>query len=61
MANYGKEPRMRADIQRREKVEKAIKFVKKIWKMHKETIIALRKAQGKIKQQADKEWKETEK
>jgi len=29
--------------------------------MHKETIIALRKAQGKIKQQADKEWKETEK
>jgi len=30
MENYGKEPRMRADIQRREKVEKAIKFVKKI-------------------------------
>ena len=28
--------------------------------MHKEAIIALRKAQEEMKQQADKEWKEAE-
>ena len=60
MANYGRELRIRTDIRRKGKVEKAIEFVKRMRKVQEEAGAALRKAQKKIKQQVDKERREVE-
>ena len=42
--NYGRELKMEADIRRKEKVEKAIEFVKRIKKVQKKIEVILRKA-----------------
>ena len=47
--NYERELRMRVDIRRKEKVEKAIKFVERMRKVEEETEAILRKVQKKIK------------
>ena len=67
IVNYGRELRMGVDIRRKGKVEKVIKFVKRMREVQEEVEAALKKAQEKIKQQADKgrrevkEWKESNK
>ena len=60
MANYRRELRMGADIRKKEKVEKAMEFVEKMKKVQEETGAALKKMQGDMKRQADKERKESE-
>ena len=42
--NYGRELKMEADIRRKEKVKKAIEFVKRIKKVQKKIEVILRKA-----------------
>jgi len=49
MANYGRELRMRGDIIKRGKVEKATEFVERMKKVHEEAGAALKKAQEDIK------------
>ena len=51
---------MGADIRRKEKVEKVREFAKRIKKVQEKAGATLRKAQKKMKQQADKERKEEE-
>ena len=60
MANYRREMRMGGDIRKREKVEKATEFVKRIKKVHEEVRAALKKAQEDMKRQANRGRKETE-
>ena len=60
MENYGRKLRMRADIRKKRKVEKAMEFVERMKKVQKEIGAVLRKAQNKMKQQADMEKKEGE-
>jgi len=60
MENYGRKLRMRADIRKKRKVEKAMEFVERMKKVQKEIGAVLRKAQDKMKQQADMEKKEGE-
>ena len=67
MANYGRELRIGADIRRKEKVEKAMEFAKRIKKIQKEAGAVSRKVQEEMKQQPDrrrrevKEWKKSNK
>jgi len=49
MANYGKELRMEVNIRRKEKMEKAVEFAKRMKKMQKEVEAALKRAQKEIK------------
>ena len=49
MANYGRELRMGGDIKKKEKVKKAIEFVERIKKIHKEAGAVLKKAQEDMK------------
>ena len=49
MANYGRELRMEADIRRKGKVEKAMKFAERIKKVQEKAGMALRKAQKEMK------------
>ena len=51
---------MRTDIRKKRKVEKAMEFVERMKKVQKEIGAVLRKAQNKMKQQADMEKKEGE-
>jgi len=44
MANYGREVRMGIDLRRKEKIEKAIEFVKRMRKIQEEVGVALKKA-----------------
>ena len=44
MANYGRELRIGSDIRKRGKVEKAVKFVKRMKKVHEEAGAVLKKA-----------------
>ena len=60
MTNYGRELRMEGVIRKRGKVEKAIKFVERMKKVHEEARAALKKAQEDMKRQADRGRKETE-
>ena len=60
MENYEREIRMRADIRKKGKVEKAMEFAERMKKMQKEAGAALRKAQEEMKQQADRGRKEVE-
>ena len=59
MANYGRELRIRADIRKKGKVEKAMKFVKRIKRVQEEAA-ALKKTQEDMKRQVDKGRKEME-
>ena len=67
MANYGRELRVGTDIRKKEKVEKATKFAKRMKKIQEEVGTTLRKAQKEMKQQADRrrkkveEWKKDDK
>jgi len=49
MANCGRELRMEADIRRKGKVEKAMKFAERIKKVQEKAGMALRKAQKEMK------------
>jgi len=49
MANYGRELRMGANIRKKEKVEKVMKFAERIKKVQKEAETMLRKAQKEMK------------
>ena len=44
MANYGRELRIGGDIRKREKVESAMEFVKRMKKVHEEVGVVLKKA-----------------
>ena len=63
IVNYGKELRIGGDIRRKEKVESATEFVKRMKKVHEEAEAALKKTQEEMKRYADrgrkktKEWK----
>jgi len=59
MANYGRELRIRADIRKKGKVEKAMKFVKRMKRVQEEAA-ALKKTQEDMKRQVDKGRKEME-
>ena len=59
MANYSRELRIRANIRRKEKVEKAMEFAERMKKVQKEAGIVLRKVQEEIKQQVNRERMET--
>ena len=49
IANYGRELRIRADIRRKEKVEKTIEFVERMKKVQEEVGAILKKAQEEMK------------
>jgi len=49
IANYGRELKIGADIRRKEKIEKAMKFAKRIKKVQKKTRAVLRKTQEEMK------------
>jgi len=51
--NYGRKLRMGRDIRKKEKVESAIEFVKKIKKVYEKTEAVLKKMQEKIKRYID--------
>ena len=54
IANYRRELRMKANIRRKEKVEKATEFSERMKKVQEEEVVALKKAQEEMKRQADK-------
>ena len=54
MANYGRELRIRENIRRKGKVEKATEFVKRMRKVQEKVRTALRKAQKEMRRQADR-------
>ena len=60
IANYRRELRMGIDIRRKGKIEKVMEFTEKMKRMQKEAEAVLKKTQEEMKQQADKERKETE-
>ena len=59
MANYSRELKIRANIRRKEKVEKAMEFAERMKKVQKEAGMVLRKVQEEIKQQVNRERMET--
>ena len=59
ISNYGRELRMGGDIRKKEKVEKATKFVERMKKVQEKTEAALKKVQENMKRQADKGRKES--
>ena len=61
MANYERELRIEVDIWRKEKIEKIIKFVKRMKKVQKKVGTTLRKVQKEMKRQANREQREMEK
>ena len=54
IVNYKREIRMGADIRRKEKIEKIIKFIERMRKVQKKAEATLRKAQEKMKKQVDR-------
>ena len=60
IANYSREMRMRGDIRKKGKVEKAVEFVERMKRIHEEIGATLKKSQEDMKRQADKERRETE-
>ena len=54
MANYSRELRMEVDIRRKGKVENTTEFAERIRKVQEKAGVALRKAQEKMKKQADR-------
>ena len=51
---------MGADIRRKDKVEKAMEFVKRMRRVQKEAGAALKKVQNEMRKQADRERREVE-
>ena len=60
MANYGRELRMGVDARKKEKIEKVTDFVERMKKVQEVTRAVLKRAQEKIKCQADRGRKEVE-
>ena len=60
MVNYGRELRMRGDIMKKGKIEKATEFVERMKEVQEEAGAALKKVQEDMKRQADRKRKETE-
>ena len=60
MKNYSRKLKIEVDIRRKGKMEKATEFAERIKKIQKEAGVALKKAQEEMKQQVDKERRETE-
>ena len=60
IANYRRELRMGADIRKKRKIKKTTEFTEKIKKVQEEAGVVLRKAQEKMKWQADRRRKRTE-
>jgi len=54
MANYSRELQMEVDIRRKGKVENTTEFAERIRKVQEKAGVALRKAQEKMKKQADR-------
>ena len=50
MANYGRKLRIEVNIRRKEKMEKAMKFVERMKKIQEEVRVALKRAQEEMKQ-----------
>ena len=60
MENYGRELRIRVNLKRKGKMEKAIEFVERIRKVQKEAKVALTKVQEEIKKQMNRRKKEVD-
>jgi len=60
MANYRRELRMGADIRKKRKIKKTTEFTEKMKKVQEEAGMVLRKAQEKMKWEADRGRKRTE-
>jgi len=60
IANYRRELRIGADIRKKGKIKKTTEFTEKIKKVQEEAGVVLRKAQEKMKWQADRRRKRTE-
>ena len=60
IVNYGRELRIGIDIRRRGKMKKAMEFAERIKKIQEEVGAALKKAQEKMKQQADRGRRDVE-
>ena len=60
MANYGREVRIGEDIWKKGKVEKAMKFVKRMKRVQEKVGVALKKMQEEMKRYADRNRKEME-
>ena len=60
MENYGRNLRMRVDLERKEKIEKTTEFAERIRKVQEEVGAVLVKAQEEMKRQADRERREAE-
>jgi len=61
IANYGKELRMGVNLRRKEKMEKAMEFAERMWKIQEEAEAVLTKTQEEMKRQTDRGRKEVEK
>ena len=60
MENYGRELRIRVNLKRKGKMEKAIEFIERIRKVQKEAKVALTKVQEEIKKQVNRGKKEVD-
>ena len=60
MANYRREVRIGGDIQKKEKVEKAIEFAERIKRVQEEAGVALKKIQEEMKRYVDRNRKKME-
>jgi len=60
MVNYGREMRMRVDLRRKEKIEKATEFAERMRKVQEEVGAALIRAQEEMKRQVDRGRREAE-
>ena len=60
MANYRRELKMGANIRKKGKVKKVTEFAKRIKKVQKEAVAALKKVQEDIKRQVDRSQREVE-
>jgi len=60
MANYGRELQMGADIRRKGKVEKTMEFVERMRRVQEKAGVVLKKAQDKMRKQADRGRQEVE-
>ena len=60
IANYEKNLRMGIDIKRKGQIEKVMKFVERMKKVQEEIVAALKRAQEKMKQQANRGRKKAE-
>ena len=60
MVNYSRELRMRVNIRKKEKMEKAMKFAKRMRRVREEAEAVLKKVQKEMKRQVDRRRKKVE-